>query len=543
MSIMRMRKMFSRQRKLKVGKKRINIPSIMTIVIGLLVIVFVIGAYYTFGGPSGQGGSQSTQESIAPTTVVAKVGGQSIVKGQVDMMVDQQSAMFGGAPPISMVANLRWGVLNQIIDRLLLLQQAKREGVVVSKADLQKDLSDQVDQDISRRFPTQEKLFNYLQSKNIKREQLVKETHDKLAANVAGMREDLQVQKLQERVQASVQVTDDQVKNWYTEVKVSHILISPEKIMQASSQPAEAGQSAPQPLTKEQADEQAKQKAEKLLAEIKGGADFAKLAKENSDDPGSAEKDGDLGWVGHGRMVPEFEQAAFALQPGEVSSIVKSQFGSHLIKVFETKSTLPQDFDSNKEMYKQQVGEQMKQQVWQQYQARLKQEAKIEIISPALRAQQALQQGQKEEGQTLLVAAAQEDPYDVGSRWQLAQMMIQAQNWTPAVKYLEEITKTAESASDATVWLALAEAYEKNGQKEEAQGAYTSASDRAGAYDYQNMMIHEQLKKKFQELNKDDLVAQEDQWIAEFEEAQKERAAEGGLGGLGGIPGGTFQIP
>jgi parvulin-like peptidyl-prolyl isomerase len=83
---------------------------------------------------------------------------------------------------------------------------------------------------------------------------------------------------------------------------------------------------------------QSRSKAEDVLKRARAGEDFAKLAKEFSTDPGSKEKGGDLGWFGHGQMVPEFEQAAFALKPGEISELVQTKFGYHIIKVEDRKT-------------------------------------------------------------------------------------------------------------------------------------------------------------------------------------------------------------
>ncbi len=114
----------------------------------------------------------------------------------------------------------------------------------------------------------------------------------------------------------------DQHKSDFEQAHGAHILIR----FQGSQVPLRAGQ-------KDLTDAEALAKAQDLRAKILAGADFADLAKKESDDIGSGNNGGDLGTFKHGQMVPSFDEAAFKLKPGELSEPVKSQFGYHLIKI------------------------------------------------------------------------------------------------------------------------------------------------------------------------------------------------------------------
>ncbi len=132
------------------------------------------------------------------------------------------------------------------------------------------------------------------------------------------------------KAEAGVQVTPDDLRSYYDQhrdqyrvpeqVKVSHILIK-----------------TPLPGPDGKVDEkgvaEAQRRAEDLLKQLKSGAKLEDLAKKYSEDPGSAKQGGSLGWIGKGQTVPEFEKVAFSLPKGQISDLVKSSYGFHIIRV------------------------------------------------------------------------------------------------------------------------------------------------------------------------------------------------------------------
>jgi len=142
------------------------------------------------------------------------------------------------------------------------------------------------------------------------------------------MKENLVANAQLQKIDKSIKISDEDLKKVYDasakdyeQVKASHILI------------AFKGSPAAQKDKPELTEEQAKAKAEELRKKIVGGADFAETAKKESDDTGSGARGGELGSFGRGQMVPEFETAAFSAKPGDVTPVVRTQFGYHIIKV------------------------------------------------------------------------------------------------------------------------------------------------------------------------------------------------------------------
>ena len=176
---------------------------------------------------------------------------------------------------------------------------------------------------------------------------------------------------LKKEIQAKVKITDEEVKEYYEknkdkfkepeQVKARHILIKVDS-------------NADEKKWKE-----AEEKAKQIKERIEKGEDFAKLAKEFSDDPGTKNRGGELGFFAKGRMVPEFEAAAFALKPGEVSDPVKTAFGYHIIQTLEKKSAKQKEFNQVKEQIRQMLKREKERKLMDKMIAELKKEHKVTI--------------------------------------------------------------------------------------------------------------------------------------------------------------------
>ena len=134
------------------------------------------------------------------------------------------------------------------------------------------------------------------------------------------IRENLPVQEVQERVTGEAEPSDEEIQNYYEKNKEAQFTTPEQRCVRHIL------------FNKDQ-----KEKAEDVKQQLENGGDFAKLAKENSQDPGSAAQGGDLGCLGKGETVPEFEQAAFGAERGEIVGPVQTEFGYHILQVTDVK--------------------------------------------------------------------------------------------------------------------------------------------------------------------------------------------------------------
>ncbi len=177
---------------------------------------------------------------------------------------------------------------------------------------------------------------------------------------------------LEKEIEPQIKVEDKDISDFYAKnkqefkqaeaVKASHILIRlPEK--------ADAAARA-----------KAKAQADQILKQLSSGAKFEDLAKKMSQDPGSAANGGDLGFFSKGQMVPAFENAAFALKPGQTSGVVETPFGFHIIRVVETRPARDLPLEEVKDQIKNYLTEQMRSAKSEAFIQGLRAKGKVEIL-------------------------------------------------------------------------------------------------------------------------------------------------------------------
>lgn len=281
-------------------------------------------------------------------TVKRMLTAQGAPADQIDMIAKQMSSQ--ALPRIS----------EQFVLTSLLKAEAAKRGFKAVEADVDEAISNMV-----ARLPQDMTFQDALDKMGTTLEDARKEIADGVPVN-----------KLLEEITKEVQVAEEEIKKFYEEnsqyfeqpeqVEASHILI---KVDDATNEVAKAA---------------AKAKCEELRAQILAGTNFAELAAANSDCP-SKSQGGNLGYFGKGQMVPQFEEAAFALETNQVSEVVETRFGYHVIKVTGKKAASKIALDDVRDRIKDQLAGNQKGEIFEKFIADLKGKAKI-VMHEALEA-------------------------------------------------------------------------------------------------------------------------------------------------------------
>jgi len=289
--------------------------------------------------------------------VVARVNGETIDKADFERAVMELEGRAGGPVPPDQRDRIYRGVLDQLIGYKLLSQESKARKIAVADADITARIAE-----IQKQFPSEEAFKQTLEQRNMT-----------LAALRADTIEGMQIDKMLEtEIAGKITVTPQQMTDFYQKnptqfqqaerVRASHILIRfPENADAAAK-------------------ESIRLKAAEVLRQAKAGKDFADLAKRYSQDPGSAVNGGDLGFFNRGQMVGPFDEVAFTLPPGQMSELVETTFGYHVIRVAEKQPSRTIPLDEIRPQLQQFLEGQNREQQTQTFIESLKAKGKVEIL-------------------------------------------------------------------------------------------------------------------------------------------------------------------
>jgi len=360
---------------------------------------------------------------------------------------------------LAFVENL---ALQQTIDFTLILQEARKKVRLSGR---------EVDMAIE----------NIIRQQNLPSKRELERALQRAGMNMGQFRglikDEMMVQKMIATVKGGVKVSPDDLR----EVRASHILVSTEA------------------------------EAREILARLQKGEDFAALARKYSQDAGSAVKGGDLDFFTTGRMVEPFEKAVFSLKIGEVSGVVKSAFGCHVIKL--TDSRLRKFEGEEKDLEKAALRE--KQEIaFRKWFSDLRGKARIEVINPELRAHSLRFQGRVWEAIEEYKKAIAMEPRNPYLHVFLGDAYGMVGKSEAAISEYQKATNV--EGGNPELYIILAQAQEKAGNKDEVVKQYKRASLVAG----DNKAMHERLLKTFQELKAWEQVRREKAEIARIEKKE-----------------------
>jgi len=243
--------------------------------------------------------------------IAAIVGNQIILKSEVETNYQELKTSSALGENVT-----KENILHLLIEEKLIIEKAERDDISASDGEIEMQL-ERVMQNIIAQFPTYQDFLTVLQKEGLSVDELKERYRDQITKQV--VRDKL----LQQEVFSKIDVSEYEKRQYYE----THLDSFPDrpkmvKIAEISIKPSMGSESLDEAL----------KKIENIQNELNKGADFETLAQTYSDCP-SAAQGGDLGYFSRGQMVPEFEEAAFALEIGEVSEPVLTEFGYHLIRV------------------------------------------------------------------------------------------------------------------------------------------------------------------------------------------------------------------
>ena len=322
---------------------------------GFLVAALVLcGGFAAAEGPEAKKEVADSPVAVVQQGPVARVNG--IAVDARELRRAKKVLLRGQQVPTEQQSALDKQAVEQLVSAELLYQAA-------AKIEL-KDMDKQIDAKVAQgksRFKDEKEFTKAIKDLEMEEKDLREYT-----------RRDLLISRFVETTFVpNALVSESEIRDFYDKsqdkfkraetVKASHILIGVDNSASADDR------------------KKAREKAEKLRKELSGGADFAVLAKGNSTCP-SSQQGGDLGFFGKGQMVPPFEKAAFALKPGEISEVVETQFGYHIIKLTERKPAEITDLKDVKTKIEEFLKGQKVNEAVQKYLVETRKTAKIEIM-------------------------------------------------------------------------------------------------------------------------------------------------------------------
>jgi parvulin-like peptidyl-prolyl isomerase len=460
-------------------------PVILVLVLALLIGVFYVGVP-NFG-----------KESYAYKGPSLKIYGKKVKDADFNkylMRVSQQAGQFAQFRAYS-ESELRDAAINTAIQTAAFEREMEQAG---SKIKVGKDELDKV---IKKYFPTEEELKSFMEQQGFASKNEFKKTLTK----------ELEYQKFVQNKARELEITvpEEEVLGYVEEISVSHVLVGindGEKDTRANAQ--------------------ALARANEVYQKLTNNGDFAQIAKEYSDDPGSKDNGGSLGTMPISNfkngMVKEFVDATLKLKPGEISKPVKSQFGYHIIKLESRKMPTGDEYDEKYREIEDQLLYQKaeydpKYREWIEGVFK-KAEENMEILDPGLRAYRLMRDEKWKEAAEAYEKALKKKYYKnrTDTYVNASNVYIKLNRASQAIEILDKAP--AEVKADLEFQISLANAYREDKQPEKAEKMLLEYGE--GHMD--NAVIHERLKAVFSDWKMTDAVEKEEKILADIKKAEEE---------------------